>query len=122
MSEATQLRALYLGGDAGDAPKAVGDVPLGMSYLKGLKAGTVAVNPPSIAATSSAEVAVSISGVAVGDIVLFEPPSGLETGLAASGTGRVSAANTVQLRLTNVTGAAVDGASRTWRYLWVDLT
>jgi hypothetical protein len=92
------------------------------SDIKKIKSGTVTVDPASIAATTSGETAVTITGVAVGDIVIFEPPSALETGLAYGATGRVSAADTVQLRLTNVTGLAIDGASLTWRYLWVDLT
>jgi len=78
--------------------------------------GTVAVDPASISATSSAETSVTIAGVAAGDIVMFNVPASLETGLVFSGA-RVSAADTVQLRLTNVTAISVDGASRTWSYI-----
>lgn len=87
-----------------------------------IKSATVAINPGSVAAQASLEVAVTVTGAATGDIVIFEPPASLETGLAVACVGRVSAADTVQLRLTNVTGIAIDGAELTWRYLWIDLT
>jgi len=77
--------------------------------------GTVAVDPASITAQESAETSVTITGAATGDVVIMNPPASLETGLAFSGA-RVSAADTVQVRLTNVTGGAVDGTSRTWTY------
>lgn len=90
--------------------------------IKLIKSGTVAVDPASIAAGASAETAVTITGVAAGDIVILEPPASLESGLVADGVGRVSAADTVQVRLTNASAAAIDGASLTWRYLHIDLT
>lgn len=77
--------------------------------------GTISVNPASIPAVSSAETGVTISGAAVGDIIIMNVPASLETGLAYSGV-RVSAADTVQVRLTNVTAGAVDGAALTWSY------
>jgi hypothetical protein len=78
--------------------------------------GTVAVDPGSIATLESAETGVTITGAATGDIVIMNVPASLETGLAFSGA-RVSAANTVQVRLTNVTAGSVDGSSRNWSYL-----
>jgi hypothetical protein len=84
--------------------------------LKPILSGTIAVDPASISANSSAETAVTITGVAAGDIVIMNVPASLETGLAYSGV-RVSAANTVQVRLTNATGSGVDGTSRDWTYL-----
>jgi hypothetical protein len=84
--------------------------------MKAVLQGTIAVDPASISATSSAETAVTITGAATGDIVIMNPPASLETGLAYSGA-RVSAADTVQVRLTNVTGSGVDGSSRSWAYL-----
>lgn len=86
--------------------------------LETLTQGTVAVNPASISANACAETAVTITGAAVGDMVLLSPPASLEAGLCASGA-RVSAANTVQIRLCNVTGDAVDGAERTWQYILI---
>jgi hypothetical protein len=80
--------------------------------------GSVDVNPASLAAQTSAETDVTITGVVVGDIVLMNPPESLEAGLCFSGA-RVSDDDTVSVRLSNVTGGAVDGASRTWGYLVV---
>lgn len=77
--------------------------------------GSVAVDPASIAATTCTETSVTVSGAAAGDIIVMNPPASLEAGLCFSGAG-VSAANTVQVRLCNVTGSGVDGASRTWTY------
>lgn len=78
--------------------------------------GSVTVDPANLAANSSAETELTISGAAVGDMIIFNVPASLEAGLAFSGA-RVSAADTVQLRLSNVTGSGVDGASRSWSYL-----
>jgi cytoskeletal protein CcmA (bactofilin family) len=92
------------------------------STIKQIKYGTVAVDPASLAAAASAETAVTISGVAAGDLVIMAPPASLESDLCYSGC-RVSAANTVQLRLSNIDNTnAVDGDSRTWEYIWIDLT
>lgn len=78
--------------------------------------GTVSVNPASVAAATCAETSVTISGALVGDVIVMSPPASLEAGLCASGA-RVSAADTVQVRLCNVTAGAVDGAALTWSYV-----
>lgn len=80
-----------------------------------MDAGTVSVDPASLATLSSSETQVTISGAAVGDIIVMSPPASLETGLIFSGA-RVSAANTVQVRLSNMTAGSIDGAARTWSY------
>jgi hypothetical protein len=77
--------------------------------------GTISVNPASITTLASAETAVTITGAAVGDIVIMNVPASLETGLIFSGA-RVSAADTVQVRLSNMTAGSVDGAARDWTY------
>jgi len=89
--------------------------------VKGMYYGTISVNPAEIAAGSSAETALTIKGSAVGDIIIFNVPASLETGLAFSGA-RVSAANTIQLRLSNITGSPVNGAALTWTYILINLT
>jgi len=48
------------------------------------KKGTFALDPPSIAAQSSAEVAVTINGLRTTDVVILLVPAGLESGLAYS--------------------------------------
>jgi hypothetical protein len=93
----------------------------GGTALKTVKYGTVAVDPPSIGATTRGTLTVTITGVAVGDIVELHFPSSLEAGLLYVGN-RVASADTVSIYLYNPTGAPVDGASRTWEYVWFDLT
>lgn len=80
-----------------------------------IKSGTISVDPASIATLESSETSVTISGAAVGDIVIMNPPASLETGLVASGA-RVSATDTVLVRLSNMTAGSVDGAARDWTY------
>lgn len=81
-----------------------------------IQKGSVAVDPASLAANTSAETAVTILGLQAGDFIMFDVPASLEAGLAFSGC-RVSAANTAQIRLSNLTAGAIDGASRTWTYV-----
>lgn len=92
----------------------VGD---GGTVIKSIKTGTIDCDPANAAAAGAFETSLTISGVAAGDIVIFEPPASLEANLVYSGA-RVSAADTVQLRLAAL--AAVNGASRTWRYIIIN--
>lgn len=66
---------------------------------------------PSIAAGGQQELTVACVG-AVGDTVLLGPPAALEAGLVA--TARVTATNTVTIRLSNITASAIDPASASW--------
>lgn len=102
---------------------AAGSLRVGGSgaLVKAIKSGTVAVDPPSINASTRGTATATIAGVAAGDLLILEPPSALEAGLLYVGH-YVSAANTVTIMFYNPTGTAVDGASRSWRYLWFDLT
>lgn len=58
----------------------------------------------AVGAASSVEVAVTVPGAAVGDLVLFAARQANVTAVSFGG-GRVSAANTVQLRFTNGSAA-----------------
>jgi len=78
--------------------------------------GTVSVDPPNINANTSATFTVTITGVETGDLVFLTPPSTLEGELIFQGAN-VTAANTVTIRMRNVTGAGVDGASLDWSYM-----
>jgi hypothetical protein len=78
--------------------------------------GTVSVDPPNIDANTSTTFTVTITGVQTGDLVFLTPPSTLEGALIFQGAS-VTAANTVTIRMRNVTGAAVDGASLQWSYM-----
>lgn len=85
--------------------------PRGPAVLR----GQVAIDPPSIAAGAASDVSVTFTGAAVGDVVQAVPPSDLEAGLVPI-LARVSAANTIVVRLYNPTAGAVDGASKTWTF------
>ena len=92
---------------------AVGDGGKSVVYFD---AGTVSVDPPSIAATSKGTVTVTIPRAATGDLVFLTPPDTLEAGLVFVGAA-VTSANTVTIALYNTTAAAIDGIARTWSYL-----
>jgi len=74
---------------------------------------TGSLNFPSIPAGSTAELTLSVKGAEIGDTVLASPNTTVEAGLVWC--AYVSAADTVTLRVANVTGAAIDPAARTWR-------
>ncbi|MGP3914307.1 hypothetical protein [Nonomuraea sp. 10N515B] len=73
---------------------------------------SASLNFGSIAAAGQLELTIAVTGAAVGDTVALAPPAAVEAGLVWA--GRVSAANTVTVRLANITAAAVDPAAATW--------
>lgn len=102
----------------------------GDAYASALKVGTedaagtkfdrirvvvVSVNPADLATITTAETAVTITGVATGDFVVAMPPA-LEAGLVYGGC-RVSGADTVQVRLGNVTAGSINAAAANWTFL-----
>ncbi len=72
---------------------------------------TVNFNPASVAANISAEQAVTVPGVAVGDQVFVNPATAPTAGLLLGPTCRVSAADTVQMTCANLTAAPIDQAA-----------
>lgn len=66
---------------------------------------TVAITPTSVAANTSAEQTVTVTGLTTNDIVFVNKPS-LDAGIAL-GNVRVSAANTLAITYVNVTGGAL---------------
>lgn len=93
----------------------------GGTTIKRLEVGTGAVNPGSIATVTRGTATLTIVGVAAGDIVYLQPPSGLNAGLLYCGC-YVSGADTVTIVLYNATGGSIDDGSLTWTYLWLDAT
>jgi hypothetical protein len=86
---------------------------------KSLLVGTVTIDPPSIAAGSTANVDVTVSGLTTNHCVLVMCQSDLEHGLIPI-AAYVPAANTLRVRITNFTSAAIDGAARKWFYIaWI---
>jgi hypothetical protein len=76
--------------------------------------GTAAFDFASIPAwTCAADQTFTVTGAAVTDSVVTGWPAAMEAGLL--GSMRVSAANTVALRLCNLTGSAIDPAAATFR-------
>lgn len=67
------------------------------------------ISPASVAANTSAEQAITVTGVLATDAVFMVKPT-TQAGLIV-GTARVSAANTVQITLGNVTAAAITPTS-----------
>ncbi|MDW8075992.1 MAG: hypothetical protein RMK00_09530, partial [Bacteroidota bacterium] len=91
-------------------------VGVGGDGIKEILHGTVTVNPPNIGANSSATFTVTITGVVPGDRIFLTPPDGLEADLIFQGAA-VTSANTVTIRIRNLSGSAVDGAALAWSYL-----
>lgn len=85
----------------------------GGTTLAGYLSNTATLDFGSISSASQAELTITVTGAAAGDTVSLGPPSGIESGLISD--GRVSASNTVTVRLANITGSPIDPASATWR-------
>jgi hypothetical protein len=76
--------------------------------------GAATLDFPSITSGAcSADLSFTLPGAAVNDAVTAGWPAALEAGLV--GTMRVSAANTIAVRVCNLAGSAVDPASATFR-------
>jgi hypothetical protein len=68
---------------------------------------------PSIAPATGAELTVTVTGAATGDTVYVAAPASIEARLVWN--AHVSAANTVKIRVTNITASAIDQASASWK-------
>lgn len=80
------------------------------SFAVGQVKVTATWNPGEVAAGSKVSTTVDVSGASLGDFVLVSFSLDLQE---LTLTGYVSAANTVEVVLANLTGAAVDLASGT---------
>jgi hypothetical protein len=89
--------------------------------LKRVQSSGSTVDPPSIAANSKGSVTVTVTGAAVGDHFVCEPPGALEAGLIYVGC-RVTGADQLTIYLANITAGAIDGAARSWDWTWFDFT
>lgn len=77
---------------------------------------TVSVDAAEIAANTTGDTAATVPGAEVGDTVIATCDGALEAGLVV-GNARVTAANTVSLRLGNVTVAPVNASAFNFRFL-----
>jgi len=73
------------------------------------------INPASVAANVCAEQTFTVTGLAVGDIVVVNSSAPL-AGMGICGV-RVSAVNTLAVNFVNPTAGALDQASGTWDIL-----
>lgn len=88
--------------------------------VKHIKSGTASVNLPSIANAATGSADFTVTGAAVGDIVVVNPPA-LTTGLAYAGAA-VTAADTVTVYAVNASAAPINEAAKDFTYLWIDVT
>lgn len=113
-----------LGGSARRNPRGADFKQLsvgGGDILHKVRKAEASVNPASLASLTKAGTAVTISGVAVGDIVVAVPPATLEDDLIPAGA-IASGVDTVTLYLYNASAGAVDGAALTWTFLIFELS
>lgn len=77
---------------------------------------TAVFNPASLAAITSRDDAVTVTGVlATDEVVRVEPPAAILSSVVVQGA-RVTGADTITMRLTNPSAGAVDVASGTWKF------
>ena len=74
---------------------------------------TATLDFPSISSNNNEELTMTVTGAAIGDVVMLGAPSAIESDL--TWCGYVSAADTVTVRLHNSSGGAIDPASATWK-------
>lgn len=74
--------------------------------------GSASLNFPSIATTASADLTITVTGAAVGDEVVMALPAAPTAGIVFNAF--VSAANTVTIRASNITGGSIDPAAATY--------
>jgi len=79
----------------------------------GIISSTATLDFPSISSNNNEELTMTVTGAAIGDIVMLGAPSAIESDL--TWCGYVSAADTVTVRLHNSSGGSVNPASATWR-------
>lgn len=111
----------------GDDAAVTGDLTAGTlavgssgSVIKKIATNTASVDLAEIAATATGSGTFTVTGAAVGDAVIVNPPA-LTTGLVFGGAA-VTGANTVTVYATNATASPIDEAAATFRYVWIDLT
>ena len=74
--------------------------------------GTATLDFPSTAAAGTQDLTITVTGAAVGDMVLCSLPAAINAGLVFNAF--VSAADTVKIRCQNLTAGALDPASATF--------
>lgn len=81
---------------------------------------TATLDFPSIAAAGTQTLTVNCPGVGVNDIVAMSLPATVNAGVVYD--ARVSAANTISVRASNITAAAIDPAAGFFNFLVLKTT
>ncbi len=92
----------------------------GKSSKVSIKNGSATLNLPSIGATSKGSAAITITGAAVGDVVIINPQAALEDDIILSEV--VVSADTATVYAYNPTAGAIDPVAVTVDWVWIDLT
>lgn len=93
----------------------------GGTLIKKIVSGTQSLNPGSIATVSRGTVTFTITGAAVGDTLIMQPPATLNDDLLFVGAA-ITSANTATVYLYNPTAGAIDDGALNWIYTWIDVT
>lgn len=116
-SSVTPVRAIFKHNNAGKLILQVQGLDIGenaTSYpIMGHLRKEVTLDFPSIPANSTLEVSTTLTGVKLRDTVVATPEA-LESGLIWN--AYISAADTITLRIANVTTAAINPAARVWNF------
>lgn len=109
MNRLTKGRALVSGLSIGSS-----------TNVQGIAYGTGAIDFASINDGATGTGTITVTGAAVGDMVVVNPPA-LTTGLAFAGAA-VTGADTVTVYVVNASGGAINEGEVTFKYVWFDLT
>ena len=90
------------------------------STIAGVLKATATLDFASINAAASADLTITVTGAAVGDIVGLALPAAPAAGLVFNAF--VSATNTVTVRASNITAAPVDAASASYSVVVTQVT
>jgi hypothetical protein len=93
----------------------------GATTIKNIWSGSVSLDPPSIATVARGLVTFTVTGAAVGDVAILNPPATLNDDLVFVGAA-VTAADTVTVYIYNPTAGAIDDTAKTWIYEVHDIT
>jgi hypothetical protein len=105
-----------------DVWAATGTMPDGLDRTKVATLGQrVTLDPPSIPAGASISQTVTIKGAKTVWQAHASPAGGVETGIVVAWVA-VTAQDTVTIRLTNISSAAVDPVSRAWNIVVIPIT
>lgn len=107
---AALLTGAVANGDTSHAPSA--DAVFDFVEGKHLTA-TASLNFPNVVAFAKQDLTITVTGAAVGDSVALGAPAAINAGFLWCGW--VSAADTVTVRVYNLTGVAINPPAQTWR-------